>query len=92
MSKKSRILNTILIVFAMIVLLTSCGTVVEDQTSDALESTSMFVQVESTMLWKVVYHRETKVMYVISYGSYNSGDFTLLVNPDGTPMLYDGGK
>lgn len=52
----------------------------------------MFVEIEHTSLWLVVYHRETNVMYVISDGDYNHGNFTLLVNADGTPMIYDGEK
>ena len=28
-------------------------------------------------------------MYTISRGNINTGNFTLLVNPDGTPMLYE---
>lgn len=55
-------------------------------------NTSMFVQVESAGAWRVVYHRDTKVMYAVSYGSYNNGCFTLLVNADGTPMLWEGTK
>ena len=35
--------------------------------------------------------RETKVMYAISLGVYNSGTFCQLVNQDGTPMLWEGG-
>lgn len=54
------------------------------------EEPSMFVVVESSGIWRVVYHRETKVMYAVSDGYYNKGAFTLLVNPDGTPMLYEG--
>ena len=53
------------------------------------EEPSMFVMVESSSYWYVVYHRETKVMYTVSRGTYNWGNFTLLVNPDGTPMLYE---
>ena len=52
------------------------------------DSTSMFVIVEKAGGWNVVYHKETGVMYVISTGGYNSGNFTLLVNPDGTPMVW----
>lgn len=54
------------------------------------EAPSMFVVVESSDIWRVVYHRETKVMYAVSDGYYNKGTFTLLVNADGTPMLYEG--
>ena len=69
------------------VLLTGCQEVEsigDDSTS------SMFVEVETTSFWKVVYHKETKVMYAVSYGSYNLGTFTVLLNADGTPMLWDG--
>lgn len=51
---------------------------------------SMFVIVENTNSWQVVYQKETKVMYSVSIGDYNRGTFTLLVNPDGTPMIWEG--
>ena len=37
----------------------------------------------------VVYHKETKVMYVI-IEYYKGVGITPLLNPDGTPMLYQG--
>lgn len=68
--------------------LTACGTYVETVGND--KPSSMFVIVESNPgYWRVVYHKETKVMYVMSSGGYNTGTFTLLVNPDGTPMLWE---
>ena len=54
----------------------------------AEERPSIFVRVEQTITHVVVYDRETKVMYVMSAGSYNGGNFTMLVNADGTPKLY----
>lgn len=62
-------------------MLSSCNT--ED-------SNSMFVEVETAEDWKVVYHKNTKVMYVISDCDYNRGTFTLLVDADGKPMVYEG--
>lgn len=56
------------------------------------ESSSMFVKIESAESWDVVYHKETKVMYAVSDDYYTCGTFTLLVNPDGTPMIYGGAK
>ena len=55
-----------------------------------LNEASMFVIVEATGTWNVVYHKGTKVMYAVSTGSYNNGTFTLLVDQDGKPMLYKG--
>lgn len=37
----------------------------------------------------IVYDKETKVMYTKSNSSSNCGDFTLLVNADGTPKLWE---
>lgn len=66
--------------------LAACAKV--ESVNDNKNETSMFVEVESTSSWKVVYHKETKVMYIVSWSSYNYGDFTLLVNADGSPMLW----
>lgn len=68
-------------------ILSSCSGV---ETAKNEDDTSMFVEVENTTLWKVVYHKDTKVMYVVSTGSYNHGTFTLLVDADGKPMIYEG--
>lgn len=71
-----------------------CSTAkVEKESNDS--NKSMFVLIEDYALtkpWKVVYHRETKVMYVISFGGNAYGIFTPLLNPDGSPMLWEGNK
>lgn len=53
---------------------------------EAENTESMFVEVEKTSLWKIVYDKKTKVMYAVSY----SNDFTLLVDENGNPKLWDG--
>ena len=74
--------------------LAACGSEVEkaDSSVGAPETKSMFVQVEDGDIFDVVYHRETKVMYSVSNAVYNRGNMTLLVNADGTPMIYSGDK
>ena len=60
-------------------------------TSASDDNTSMFVRLEETYAWRVVYHKDTKVMYAVSNGgSGGIGVFTVLLNPDGTPMTYRG--
>ena len=76
----------VLIIFALLFVLSGCSKVDNVANSNAPSS---FVIVEQTSIWQVVYHKETKVMYVVSLGVYNNGNFELLVNPDGTPMLYE---
>lgn len=61
-----------------------------EQLTVAADNMPMFVKVEEGYCWYVVYHKETKVMYVVSDGSSNRGDFTVLVDEDGQPMLWEG--
>lgn len=82
-------MKKIVILLFAAMLLTSCNlSKVERQA--CMDEASMFVLIEKTPIWKVVYHKETKVMYAVSYGSYNLGTFTLLVDREGKPLLYKG--
>ena len=83
---KKRIL-TIIITTMMMFSLAGCATT--EIRSDGINTTSMFVIIEQTGAWDVVYHKETKMMYVISEGYYNQGTFTLLVDAEGNPLLYE---
>lgn len=80
-----------LALLTVLVMLLFCGCAQTNVEYEQTTETSMFVVVEQGTLWYVVYHRETKVMYAISRGVYNSGTFCLLVNPDGTPMVWERG-
>lgn len=68
------------------VLLTGCGNRADSQESNMF----VYIDHQSYNNYYVVYQKDTKVMYAVSAGPYNYGTFTLLVNPDGTPMLYEG--
>lgn len=83
-------LTVILTVFALCAcLLVGCGASVEVENKKS--NTSMFTVVEKTDCgWWVVYHKDTKVMYVISAGPTNCGVFTVMLNPDGSPMIWEG--
>ena len=53
------------------------------------DTSSKFTRIESSAIknsYDIVYDNETKVMYAVSY----NGDFTVLLNADGTPLLYKG--
>ena len=54
---------------------------------------SLFTVIEhnESLHFYIVYMNKTKVMYAVSDGSENRGDFTLLVNADGSPMIYKEG-
>ena len=57
---------------------------------DAASLDSSFVVVENGIGYVIAYNKDTKVMYSISNSAYNCGSFCLLVNPDGTPMIWEG--
>lgn len=64
---------------------------VEGLGSDSKEKSvpSMFVAIEYNSLNGVVcYQKDTKVMYWVSRGTSSYGNLTMLVNPDGSPMVY----
>lgn len=85
MSKVFKILCVALISVLLVCLICGCSEV--ESTADPSKP-SMFIKVETAHTWVVVYHRETKVMYTVSNYGDGSGVFTLLVNADGTPLLY----
>lgn len=79
-----------LVLLTVLIMLMFCGCRGAKVEYEQTTETSMFVVVEKGNYWDVVYHRETKVMYAISHGTSNIGTFCLLVNQDGTPMLWEG--
>ena len=81
----------VILCFIFAFFLVSCGST-EPRIENDPKQNSMFIKIEGapfSAYW-IVYHKDTKVMYAISNGGYNCGNFTLLVNPDGSPMLWDG--
>ena len=84
---KKKILTLIMVVTIVLGLAGYATTTAESVGSD---DSSMFVVIETTTDWDIVYHKETKVMYAVGGGTTKTtGVFTVLVNADGTPMLYE---
>lgn len=80
-----------LLIVALAVVITAClvGCGQEMQNKSDKDSQSMFVCIETTTNWKVVYHKDTKVMYAVSNRRYNRGVFSPLYNADGTLQIYE---
>lgn len=85
--KKNLIKGLFLIIILMMTLMACApnNIDIEIQTSES----SRFVIIESTSIYNIAYDQYTKVMYAISRGGYNCGNFTLLVDSDGNPLLYE---
>lgn len=80
----------VLAILTFCLLLTGCGTKMESANDAAINDgdRSMFVVIEKGVTYRIVYHRDTKVMYAISNGAYNAGNFTVMVDEEGKPLLY----
>lgn len=85
------ILAICLIICAMVSATNTTATAAE-MNSNTSSTSSVFVVVEKDFLnhYSVVYHKESKVMYILSQGAYNSGNFMVMLDDDGTPVTYKG--
>lgn len=81
--------HILIIITARIILLATGCAKVENKPEQEPVDVSMFERVEYTSVWEIVADRETGVMYAVSRGMYNQGTFTVLVDADGKPMIWD---
>ena len=83
----------IAIFFIIIVCVMLLGGCVHQMSQEeiAIESAQnkMFMQVSRENNGSVIVDKATGVMYWMSDVSYNYGTLTLLVNPDGTPRIWE---
>lgn len=82
----------VLLLIGLLGMICIVGTRRESKSEVAKGDPSMFVLIEKGEHWNVYYHQETKVMYVMSLSSYNRGNFIVMVDQDGSPMLYENTK
>ena len=77
----------IVLVAVMMLSLSACAT---KRTRETVKGeTSRMVYVEETGAYCIVHDKYTKVMYAVSNSGYNYGNFTLLVDANGNPLLYN---
>ena len=81
-----------MIIILITLMLTGCASSKVEKVEKPKENASRFEVVESTLSWLVVADKETGVMYAVSHGTYNIGDFTLLVDADGKPLIYENAR
>ena len=87
-----KIIGIILIsVISLFILAGYTNTVSSDTRLEGPESIFEYVTPEDCLSYDfyVVYHKKTKVMYVVSDNPKNAGNFTLLVDEEGKPLLYE---
>ena len=78
----------LILIVVSLMTLTACATKREREVVKGEKSRMVYL--EETGAYCIVYDRETKVMYAVSNSGYNYGNFTLLVDANGNPLLYQG--
>lgn len=79
-----------IVLIAAFTLLSGCANV--ENAEPEPQNVSMFDVIEKSTYWHVVADRYTGVMYAVSDGNYNRGNFTLLVDAEGKPLIWRGGQ
>lgn len=78
----------------LVMTITGCCSTGKMDEQDILNSehdNAMFFLVSKERLFGyVIVDKTTRVMYWVSWGGYNCGTLTMLVNPDGTPRIWEG--
>ena len=74
----------------LLMTITGCSNAKDAADKVSEESDSSFIMLEQKILeggyyYRIVYHKETKVMYVL--GQYN--DFTVMLDIEGKPLLWE---
>ena len=81
----------LLAVFAMVIVsLAFTGCSASQLAADNIDPACTFIIIANCDGFFVVVHKETKVMYIISNGAYNCGIATVMLRPDGKPLLWKG--
>ena len=84
-------LAAFLIVTSIVLTFAGCAsTTASAKEIDDTDDGNTFILVDADYHCWVVYHKDTKVMYAVSRAPNNIGTYTLLVNADGTPMVWEG--
>ena len=84
-------LAAFLIIVSIMLMFAGCSSIRAEATEvDDTDDGNTFILVNADYYCWVVYHKVTKVMYAVSRAPNNIGTYTLLVNADGTPMIWEG--
>lgn len=84
-----KILLCIVLVFLFVVFGVFIFDATKNNTAEA-QNRSFFEEIGRGWCCRIMYDVDTGVMYVVSYGSYNAGTYTVMLNPDGSPRIWEG--
>ena len=80
-------MKKVIAILLILLMLVGCGKTEKAESESGKDG--RFVTIENALSYLIVADRETGVMYAVSDGGYNRGTFTLLVDKDGNPLIWD---
>ena len=80
-------LAAFLIIMSIVLMFAGCTSTRAE--AKEVDDGNTFILVDADYYCWIVYHKDTKVMYAVSRSGYNAGTYTVLVNADGTPMIWE---
>ena len=83
---KKKIFCLLLLLLLPVMLLAGCGNAETDYVEESMFVVVEHLNVEQSSFFYVLVNKETRVMYLTQY----KGGMTVMLNPDGTPMLWQG--
>jgi hypothetical protein len=82
---KKLIIGLIMVLIGLAMIFAGCG-----KRKAEASGNRRFMRIEGDFNWNIYADRETGVMYAVSNGVGNAGTFTLLVDANGDPLIYEG--
>ena len=84
-------LIVVALMFALGLMLAGCSTgkIDSQKITEAKYDNKMFMTISDEYCGLVLVDKSTRVMYWFSNGGHSCGILTLLVNPDGTPRIWE---
>ena len=80
-------LAAFLIIMSIVLMFAGCTSTRAE--AKEVDDGNTLILVDADYYCWIVYHKDTKVMYAVSRSGYNAGTYTVLVNADGTPMIWE---
>ena len=80
----------LILIIIISIMLTACdsGRYTKEEVNRQEFNNKLFMEISDEYCGRIIVDKETRVMYWLSYGSYNYGTLTLLVDKNGNPRIW----
>jgi hypothetical protein len=83
---KKKLISILLVLVMPMLVLCGCGNAEKKYNEESMFIVVEHLDISGTCICYVLVHKETRVMYMTQY----EGGMVVMLNADGSPMLYEG--